>query len=317
MEIREAVPSDIPQIVQVLKLSLGESDLPLSEEIWHFKHMENPFGPSVVLIAEENGKIIGVRALMRWTLFSRDGQKKFNTYRAVDTATHPEFQGRGVFSKLTLKAVEKVKEKGDSFIFNFPNNFSRPGYLKMGWKQLGKINIGIKPALVSFWKIKSGIKPEISDHNATPEEIEELCKKWNSSVKDEGLFTPKSFEYLNWRYHKNPLKKYSVFSNPRIYLSACIDKRKGIKELRITECIFLNANQDLKKVKKIIRKWSSYFGVQVITFSPKLLHLSHPVLIGSFGPILTIRELNLPLEDKSKVFQHDKWNYSLGDMELF
>ena len=317
MVIREAVPSDIPQIVQVLKLSLGESDLPLSEEIWNYKHVQNPFGPSVVLIAEETGQIIGVRALMRWSLFSRDGQKEFQTYRAVDTATHPDFQGKGVFSRLTLKAVEKVKENGDSFIFNFPNDFSRPGYLKMGWKQLGKIKIGIKPALGSFWNMKSKIKLEIADHNATSEEIEELCKGWNASIKDEGLFTPKSFNYLNWRYHQNPLKKYSVFSSPEVYLSACIDKRKGIKELRITECIFLNANQDKKKIRKIIRNWSFYFGVQVVTFSPKLLPLSHPVLIGSFGPILTVRELNLQSEDKSKIFQHDKWNYSLGDMELF
>src|SRR5680860_587937 len=131
MIIREAKEVDIPEIVKVLRASLGEQDLPLSEGIWNYKHVKNPFGRSLVLVAEENGVIAGVRAFMCWEWQCLN--KSYATYRAVDTATHPNYQGQGIFKKLTLKAIELAKEQGVQFIFNTPNEQSRPGYLKMGW----------------------------------------------------------------------------------------------------------------------------------------------------------------------------------------
>src|SRR5688500_17576198 len=98
MEIRRAVEADIPEIVSLLKLSLGESLMPKSERYWRWKHIENPFGVSPVLLAIEAGTIIGVRAFMRWA-WSR-GETRLEAVRAVDTATHPDFQGRGIFRKL-------------------------------------------------------------------------------------------------------------------------------------------------------------------------------------------------------------------------
>jgi len=130
MEIREAKETDISEIVKVLKASLGEDQLELSEKVWHYKHIDNPFGKSIVLIAVENEKIIGVRAFMRWEW--KYASNKYSALRAVDTATHPQHQGKGIFKKLTLKAVELAKSNNDNFIFNTPNEQSRPGYLKMG-----------------------------------------------------------------------------------------------------------------------------------------------------------------------------------------
>ena len=149
MEIREAKETDISEIVKVLKASLGEDQLELSEKVWQYKHIYNPFGKSIVLIAVENEKIIGVRAFMRWEW--QDESNKYMALRAVDTATHPQHQGKGIFKKLTLKAVDLAKSNNDNFIFNTPNEQSRPGYLKMGWKQVGKIYVGLKPSL-SFLK---------------------------------------------------------------------------------------------------------------------------------------------------------------------
>lgn len=63
LQIRQALDTDIPAIIEVLKASLGESKLKKSEEIWRYKHVDNPFGKSLVLVAEENDEIIGVRAL--------------------------------------------------------------------------------------------------------------------------------------------------------------------------------------------------------------------------------------------------------------
>src|SRR5690606_38825296 len=61
MEVRQAEASDVPAIVSLLKLSLGEALLPKSEEFWNWKHRFNPFGSSPVLLAIDKGAIVGVR----------------------------------------------------------------------------------------------------------------------------------------------------------------------------------------------------------------------------------------------------------------
>ncbi len=314
MNIRKATEKDIPEIVGVLKASLGEKDLALSEEIWRYKHVLNPFGRSIVLIAEEDKKIVGVRAFMRWQWYN--GDKMFSCFRAVDTATHPDYQGKGIFKKLTLKALELAKEERAAFIFNTPNEKSRPGYLKMGWKIAGKIQVGISPAFNSFWKLKKNIPDYDINYQTSNVEIEKLCKEWNMELIGKKIFTKKSVNYLKWRYENNPLKKYEVFAASSFYMAGYIKYHKGIKELRIVECIYTGDVAN-KEIHKNIRRWSSKFGAQVISYSPKIVKLKAPAIKGNFGPISTVREITLSPDEKDICFLTENWCYSLGDLELF
>ncbi|MDT0649632.1 GNAT family N-acetyltransferase [Autumnicola edwardsiae] len=315
MEIRKAEEKDIPGIIQVLKASLGETDLPVSEDVWRYKHVANPFGPSIVLVAEEANKIVGVRAFMRW-----QWQLQATSYcalRAVDTATHPNFQGKGIFKKLTLKALEEAEKNGDNFVFNTPNEQSRPGYLKMGWEQVDNVEVGLRPAFNSFWKlgrIELAYNQEII---TTEEKIENLCERWNTKLAHEKkLFTPKSREYLYWRYEKNQLQSYEVYAEENIYLAAYVKRRGKLRELRVAECIYLNSAAEVAKIKRIIRKMSWRFGVQFCSFSPELLSLNFTNK-GKFGPMLTFREIYIEKNLKGKLLQIENWNSSIGDLELF
>ena len=119
MNIRAGIPEDTNSIIELLKKSLGESTIPKSEALWNWKHIKNPFGKSYILLAEENSELIGVRAFMQWKWLWKG--KIYKTVRAVDTATHPEHQGKGVFKKLTLQQAEICKKDGVDFIFNTPN----------------------------------------------------------------------------------------------------------------------------------------------------------------------------------------------------
>lgn len=316
MIIREAKEVDIPEIVEVLKSSLGEQDLPLSKEIWNYKHNSNPFGRSLVLVAEENGKIAGVRAFMCWKWQYLD--KSYSTYRAVDTATHPDFQGQGIFKRLTLQAIDLAKHQGYQFIFNTPNEQSKPGYLKMGWTTVNKLKVALKPAYNSFWKFyKIDISYSVSN-NLKEKDLQFLCKLWNSKMEThEQLFTPKSVEYLQWRYQSNPLQQYEVFIDTGIYMSGYVKKRRGFKELRIVECIFDDRKVNKKKINYLINQWCSKFGIQVISYSPELLDLNLTFVNSKIGPILTLRDLNLSKDELDTFKNINNWNYSLGDLELF
>ncbi len=316
MVIREALKTDIPEIVSVLKKSLGEADLPLSEEIWNYKHRENPFGASIVLVAEEEGKIAGVRAFMRWNW--QTSNKIYSSLRAVDTVTHPDFQGRGIFKKLTLKAVDIAQNSNDHFIFNTPNEKSRPGYIKMGWKSIGKLKVGLKPAWSSFYMLKKEQADYVIKKKASSVEIEALCEEWNKMLReDKTTFTPKSLNYLTWRYEENPLQQYEVISTSEIYIACYVKKRRNIKELRISECIFRNNSSNRKEIMSLLKLMTKKFGVQVISYSADLLKTGLINYEGNIGPIFTLRNLNLlseELEDKENIAH---WKYSLGDLELF
>jgi hypothetical protein len=80
-------------------------------EFFRWKHLENPFGPSLMLVAEDDGRVIGLRAFLRWRFQAGGGT--LQAVRAVDTATHPGYQGLGVFTRLTRAALAALEGQVD------------------------------------------------------------------------------------------------------------------------------------------------------------------------------------------------------------
>ena len=143
LDIRPAEPEDRDAIITLLQRSLGSDGDPRYPELFAWKHDTNRFGPSPMWVATDGGRVVAFRALMRWE-FVRGG-KVLRAVRAVDTATDPDYQGRGLFRALTMHGLESVRAEGVDFVFNTPNDQSRPGYLKMGWREVGRL-----PAAVRF-----------------------------------------------------------------------------------------------------------------------------------------------------------------------
>ena len=315
MRIREASDNDIPEILQVLKASLGETSSKKTEDVWRFKHIENPFGKSLVLVAEYDNAIVGVRAFMKWQW--RLGESKFSAFRAVDTATHPDHQGKGIFKKLTLAALDVAKENGDDFVFNTPNSQSKPGYLKMGWKEVAKIRLSIKPAALFKHRSKEDSLDYNVCSNCSDDQLEYLLKQYNLSLeKKQVIFTPKTRLYLKWRYEKNNLQKYNVFYNNDLYLAGYLKNRGKLTEFRVSECIYISETGK-KKAKEIIKNWSNIVKANFISYNLPFNHLFWFSLKGNYGPHLTFKEIQLKPALEPFFLNLINWEYSLGDMELF
>lgn len=313
MEIREGTEQDIPEILNVLKASLGESSSEKTEDVWRFKHVNNPFGKSLVLLAVEDGKVIGVRAFMRWKW--QKGKEVFSAFRAVDTATHPDHQGKGVFKKLTLKALEIGEERGDHFVFNTPNSQSKPGYLKMGWKEVDKLSVKIKPVNPLFWKKEKEVTeyPKVWPDNGSFDFLTETHSKMTTSGK---LFTPKDRDFLKWRYLENPLQDYHLKATRSFFVAGYVKEHSNFRELRISELI--SASGSLKKeLKEEVGEWAKKYGVHVVSYSP-VSDLNYLFSVsGNFGPVLTFRNMAFSASEIDTFLDLDSWAYSLGDLELF
>ncbi len=101
MLLRKAIDQDREAIVALLTSSLGNISSPKSIANWTWKHEHNPFGKSEVMVSAGDDSLSGIRAMMPWVW--QAGQQQFQTYRAVDTATHPTFK-----EKVFLKNSPKI-----------------------------------------------------------------------------------------------------------------------------------------------------------------------------------------------------------------
>ena len=144
--LRPLLPADTPAVLDLLTVSLaGGPTGTRSAEQFDWKHRRNPFGASAGLVAETpDGRLAGVRLFMRWEWHDGACGRTLRAVRPVDTATHPDFQGRGVFRRLTLELLEQVAGEAD-LVFNTPNGNSLPGYRAMGWHELGQVPVSLRP----------------------------------------------------------------------------------------------------------------------------------------------------------------------------
>ncbi|WP_144602316.1 GNAT family N-acetyltransferase [Algoriphagus algorifonticola] len=312
MIIRKAEETDTDSIIHLLRTSLGESLLPKSLEFWRWKHLDNPFGRSPVLLAEENGELAGIRAFLKWEF--TQGTKIYKCGRAVDTAVHPNHQKKGIFTQLTQSLLKQVQQEGYDLIFNTPNTKSLPGYLKMGWKKWGRLPLKIQ-FYISF-------RPsEIPKNNFEWDAVKPLIQEFEESANPtEDLIQSRLKKgYIVWRYQKCPVANYSFISDFKSYLLVYrIKEVKWGKELRVCD-LFCSPNFEESEKRELNEQFRNLIKQEEIRFSSfsGLSYNSDKLDLGispvlQRGPLVTIKPLKETLMNQPLM-----WNWSLGDLELF
>ena len=102
--VRPASIADRPSVLALLESSLGWETDSRNADLFAWKHEQSPFGPSPAWVAlDREGQLLGFRTFLRWE-FTR-GSAVVRAARAVDTATRPDVQRRGIFSRLTMTSA--------------------------------------------------------------------------------------------------------------------------------------------------------------------------------------------------------------------
>ena len=329
MILRPPHITELPAIIQLLKASLGDGSSEKSERYWNWKHINNPFGASPVLVSEENGELIGIRAFMRWDW--QMGDKIYRCLRAVDTATHPAHQGKGIFKKLTLQLIEEAGKQEYDFIFNTPNTQSTPGYLKMGWKTWGKVPLWLHPVAVfkkPDLKVWEKCKQDLQDFNFANIKIGSFIPlkgaiQGGDVHEDKILFTPITPQWLAWRYRDCPVKDYGLFryenKGKEVNLFFCL-KGDGLKtELRICSAVF-NDKFDLNLLTRASNQLARSIGCRIVTCGGLGDSISAKQLLNGWFSVrkwsVTATVRNIP-NGRYLPDLHTQWLMQTGDMELF
>jgi hypothetical protein len=268
---------------------------------------------------------------MQWQ-WIRNG-KIYRSVRAVDTATHPDYQGKGIFKKLTQQQVADCKDQGIHFVYNTPNSSSKPGYLKMGWVEQGKMPLKIK-LLRPLAMIRS--KWSAFDYNDALQDTSGF-QKWSNEImlmvnhhtwNNPCLSTVHSAQFVSWRYANNPLFRYYFFTdNVNFLLVVRIKAHSSGLELRMVDYLQFNDKVSSAYINNYLKKQVSAFckqrGIHFISFSGRQYQQYKDCFnwmgylpVRRMGPLITLRDLNMH-QHFPQLLKTENWCYSLGDMELF
>jgi GNAT superfamily N-acetyltransferase len=340
LTVRPFQPDDIPACLSLLEICLAGGPTGRRDAaFFRWKHLDNPFGRSVALVAERDGHMLGLRTFMRWNLVS--GARTIPAVRAVDTATHPAAQGQGIFKRLTTEALDLAAADA-LLVFNTPNAQSKPGYLRMGWTVVDDLPVLIRPVRpLRFLRHAresraalpplGGEQPEagLPTTEALPTlagladliDDVELPKQHDPRIR-----TPLSPEYLTWRYVDVPgvVYRYATVHDGARLRGLAVGRmrtRGELREFTLTELI--TKPGDRRGLRRLLRKVVRAGGDHVATVLPRQSSSAAALRRHGFvrmpGANLTMTSRPLPgaPEDLPDVRVATNWALHLGDLELF
>jgi GNAT superfamily N-acetyltransferase len=330
--VRAYRPDDREAVLALLERSLGPG--PAGERtaaFFDWKHGRNPFGPSPALVADTGEGLIGLRALMRWRFAA--GQRAVEALRAVDTATDPAHQGKGVFRRLTLAALEKVGDDA-ALVFNTPNADSLPGYLKFGWREVGRVGVDVAPTRpLRLARHTRRVASGRGDARPVPSELPRaaevladhtaLAPLLAAQPADERLHTPRTHEFLRWRYAEAPGLDYRAVTldGPQGLTGLAIGRlrRRGpLAELTLADALVRPG--DNAGARRLLRRVARAGGDYAAA------HLAGDAALRRAGrragyvpaPRQGLTLVANPLQDvEPDPTRRDSWRLALGDLEVF
>ncbi len=303
--------SDVLPVLDLMRAALGEPPLlRRTPELFAWKHFDNPFGRSLAIVAETDDRIVGLRAFMRWDLVTPDGVT-LRCVRAVDTATHPDYQRRGIFRRLTEETLELALAENMDLVFNTPNEKSGAGYLSMGWTEIGMIGVLARPSsrLATDRGSITDTEPEnfLADPQpAIPLEVTDRAAR--------GLRTPRNQAYLRWRFGSHPTARYFRVDSADSTAIVRPNVRKGRRELIVADVYGPRPRAALREAGRKSR--SRYVAAWFSPGSPERAAAIRSGLVPVPG-VTALTLMARPLRDLDiEVTSMASWDLAISDLEL-
>jgi len=219
-------------------------------EMDHFQwfNLKYPYSHNRVYVAEEKstGRIASAICMLPFRY--RIGRETRHISVATGGATHPNFRGLGLFTKISSMLVEQEGRFKIECAIGFPNPEALPLHIKAGWEV---------PLELTFLE-----KREFRQANGAGEPIERFDERYDGlyeeSTEHFDFVNLKDHRVLNWRYKERPDVDYQCFETGSPNLEGFIVlKRFQDKEIRKVHIVdFLAANE--KAADALIRVAESF-----------------------------------------------------------
>jgi hypothetical protein len=347
--------NDSPPISKLVDLakSYYQSGEIISEKYLDWQYNKNPFGYPYYSLAFDKDLVVGQYLVI--PLKYRINNSIINGTLSLNTLTHPNYQGKGLFIKMATETYEFCRKSNISLTVGFPNPLSYGGFVKkLNFKSLGYCDLMIcvlRP--FTFLKNQFQLKKKKNKHGGDVEIKIELknrsncntiitnlttndCKSydifWNSITEKSNLISlDKTWDYINWRYFEIPSRKYYLIKSVQngIITSVCafrVEKVLGTNTAIIMDLLMLDecdAKLLLKEIKRNLRK-NKINAITIIR--PNNIKVKKLLVKNYF---FKIPKKILPQPIPYIFLQHNKinsnikiddifnWTVSFGDYDIF
>jgi hypothetical protein len=214
------------------------------------------------LVYSENGDLASIYAVM--PVFVKIGANTELAAQSLDTITHLEHRGKGLFIDTAKKVYDDCASLGYSFVYGFPNGNSVHGFKKkLNWTMLGPIPFIFKPLRSGYFiskllgnRIGSILDFPISlnfiNRNFHAGDISEVdffnsdyTSLWNVFSDSINVSVVRDASYLQWRYLDKPNENYKILKLEeggilKGFIVYCIKEKHGGKVGYIMDLIYLD-----------------------------------------------------------------------------
>lgn len=190
-----------------------------SAEMLKWRFSDNPHGKARFAVAEREGRVVGMIALVPTRLCNAPGQEL--AYQAIDTSVDPAFRGRGLFVKLGALAQDP-QALGGEVLWGFPNANAAPGwYGRLGWTNFGAVPLLMRPIRSSYLLgrlhprlraldlplVRAGkLSPEV--YSDGPELAAAFDPLWRRVAPHLGISVDRTGAWMRWRLFDKPGAEY-------------------------------------------------------------------------------------------------------------
>lgn len=266
-------------------MALAHNISALSRDWFIWKFEKSPYGKSVLACAFDNNKVVGCVAFGMGKIVYNS--KEYIAALSYETFVHPDYQNRGLFKKLITAAEEELKNKEVSFLYNFPNTKSLPGFLKLNWNKFNHIE-AYKLKVNSFFNVISNIKhlkypfiPKIIDLKT--ENVEIKHDFYNKS--DNEVITPIwTKDYIIWRFFSYSQHEYYIIDKKEYFVISVIGYRGKLKEVKI---LYIDLNIDISVSTairtEILKNIKHNTNADIISYSSTIYDKTFNICNGFFN----------------------------------
>lgn len=174
----------------------------MTNQFWDWRFNDNKDG-SIRYLMWNDDKLIGNYVLHPISI--KIGNTIEKVLFSMDTFTHPEYRGKGVFVKLANFSYKKAAELGYRLIIGFPNkNSNKIFFEKLGWKNLGQI-IEYNKKIMGKSQTPDKVRCRITKLSKLDYRINKI---WKTYEHERRFLVARTKDYLNWRFFQHPKQKF-------------------------------------------------------------------------------------------------------------
>ncbi|MFC2004675.1 GNAT family N-acetyltransferase [Chloroflexota bacterium] len=190
---------------EILTLYKQVNEREMTSAHWKWKFEENPSGKSVIKLMFDDKKLIGFYAVIPTNV--QVGRNLVKAALSVNTMTHPDYRGQGIFAYLGKEAYQVCEQKGVKFVYGFPNNnIYQSRIKKLEWKGFGKMSV-----LQRDLKIRGDVVSRAKNIHEIDKFDVRVNSLWGKVRANYCVIVPRTMDFLNWRFVQHPTTEYSKY----------------------------------------------------------------------------------------------------------